>query len=138
MNIKKNGSIWLLATFGGKLPLLTNFCHVFWLCVLSLTTLTAAIGLGGWAVGDLIASTIVYIQTGELLGAALAVVAFVIVALLAVCLGLIIWTTGWLLRQLGVVVKGVSKAVTPSSNSFINTTYRSWKDKYCPTITEVE
>tara|TARA_R110000744_G_scaffold103210_2_gene197995 strand:+ start:2928 stop:3344 length:417 start_codon:yes stop_codon:yes gene_type:complete len=138
MNIKKNGSVWLLATFGGKLPLLTNFCHVFWLCVLSLTTLTAVIGLGGWFLGDLIASTIVWIQTGGLYGAAQGIVVLVCIALLAATLTTLIYGTGYVLKALGMVVKTTTKTLTPSSDSFINTTYRSWKDKYYPTVTEVE
>tara|TARA_R110000772_G_C12927652_1_gene399289 strand:- start:41 stop:457 length:417 start_codon:yes stop_codon:yes gene_type:complete len=138
MNIKKNGSVWLLATLGGKLPLLTNFCHVFWLCVLSLTALTAVIGLGGWFLGDLIASTIVWIQTGELYGMAEVIGLLVCIALLGATLAALMYGTGYVLKALGIIVKTTAKTLTPSSDSFINTTYRSWKDKYCPTVTEVE
>ena len=135
MNIKKNGSVWLLATFGGKLPLLTNFCHVFWLCVLSLISLTAVIGLVGWFVGDLIAALVVWFETGVLLGSAELVV---FITCFVVVIAAASFAIAYLIRALGSAGVKIIKAVAPSSDSFINTTYRSWKDKYCPTVTEVE
>lgn len=131
MNIKKGSSVWQLGTFNGLTPLSTNFCVVFWTSVVSMLALVTVVGLGSWFIGDLSAALWAFFMTGELMGTARFLVLVAIIVIGAVLL----YFTVILLGVLG--LKTI-KVVTTNEDSFIRTTYRSWKDKYCPTVTEVK
>jgi len=130
MKIKKGSSVWQLATLNGKIPLSTNFCAVFWVCVSSLAAVILAVGLGSYFVGDLLANIMAFCISGmntpigfPLLFVLIQIVAALVTAIFAgVGASAVV---GWEAAE-GVIKK--------SGDSFIGVAYRSCKDKYCPTV----
>lgn len=123
--------MWQLATVYGAVPLSTNFCHVFWISVLTTIVTILACFVSGWFLGDLVASAIVSFQYGELVGMFAA-------AVILVCLWVGLYAVLFVLTLLGAGADKTAEVLRPKPGGFIDTTYRSWKDKYCPTVTEVE
>ena len=130
MKIKKGGSIWKLATVFGNIPLSANFCAVFWTCLATLLATTLIALLGGYFLGDFLASFYVFLTTGEVYGVTGVVIFFSIVAT-------IIIIGAHLLSFISSKSGEVYEKIKLSEDNFISTAYRSWKDKYCPTVEEV-
>jgi hypothetical protein len=129
MIIKRDSSIWQLATRWGDKNLPSNFCNLTWSCIWTFMLISVTAGLGSTAAGKLLGELVAWAVTGVFIGTptlAVATVLFLFIsALILIVLLMVVLTS-----------KSTATTVRKVSNSYIGTAYKSWKHKYCPTIEE--
>ena len=128
MNVKKNTSIWKLATLWDSMSLPRDFCSLCRALIGHLLIVAGAILIGAGFLGSLFGNLAGWAISGVFL------MTFPVLFLLILAIMILA----------AVLVAGAilgTKEIQRSSviqNSFIGTAYSSWKDKYCPMVEEAE
>ena len=128
ISVKNGSSIWKLATLWGDEMLPTNFCSLFWCVVWRLFFISMGCILTGAYLGFLTASIAASISVGYVIWSTPILITSGLITIVS-CIFLFVFTHYKATESMDNNPKGLM------SNT-VNA-YSSWKNKYCPKITEL-
>ena len=127
ISVKNGSSIHQLATLWGEENLPTNFCSLFWLVTFRFGLISVGCICVGAFMGFLVAGIIASIVVGYIIWT----IPIVLLSALIVIVSVI--------ASVAIVGYKVSESMDENPENTLSNivnAYSSWKDKYCPKVTE--
>ena len=127
ISVKNGSSIHQLATLWGEENLPTNFCSLFWLVTFRFGLISVGCICVGATMGFLVAGIIASIVVGYIIWTTTIVLLSALIVIVSV------------IASVAIVGYKVSESMDENPENTLSNivnAYSSWKDKYCPKVTE--
>jgi len=129
IKIKNGSSMYKLATWWDTEQMPKNFCSLFWTVVIRIGFISLGCTAAGTVLGFLLASIAASISVGYIIWtASIAVVTALIVVIALIFMAAATYC----------LIENTIEEEPEGKLSNIATIYSGWKNKYCPTVEEIE